>query len=128
MEQDYRQEFSTRFGHQFNRLHTITNMPISGFLHALRRDGDYERYMETRAAAFSPSTVDGLMRRSMISVGWDGRLYDCDFNLMLNMGLADAMPAAISAFDPERLASRRIAVGSHCFGCTAGARRGGSVA
>ena len=62
-------------------------MPISRFLHALRRDGEYERYMDTLASAFNRNTIDGLMCRSMISVGWDGRLYDCDFNQMLGMGV-----------------------------------------
>ncbi|MEO7717357.1 MAG: arsenosugar biosynthesis radical SAM (seleno)protein ArsS [Capsulimonas sp.] len=130
LEQDYREELFTRFGIQFTHLYTITNMPISRFLHALRRDGQYEQYMDTLASAFNPRAIDGLMCRSMISVGWDGRLYDCDFNQMLGMGLTDNVLGTIAQFEPSLLKGRRIALGSHCFGCTAGAGSscGGAVA
>ena len=131
IERDFRRELDARFGIRFNHLYTITNMPISRFLHFLHRSGNYEHYMAKLVQSFNPATVEGLMCRSMISVGWDGRLFDCDFNQMLELELAEAgRPRRIDSLNWSELNSRRIATGSHCFGCTAGAGSscGGAVA
>jgi radical SAM/Cys-rich protein len=121
LEADYRRELHARYGVEFTRLYTITNMPISRFLDDLLRTGKYDTYMETLVEAFNPAAVDGLMCRTMISVDWEGRLFDCDFNQMLDLPVAAQAPQTIHDFDLIRLAGRRIATGQHCFGCTAGA-------
>ncbi len=121
LEIDWKRELRRRYGVSFNRLYTITNMPISRYLQFLLDSGNLQGYMDRLAAAFNPAAVEGLMCRSTLSVGWDGRLYDCDFNQMLDIGTADEAPQTIFDATPELLASRRIAVGPHCFGCTAGA-------
>jgi radical SAM/Cys-rich protein len=120
LEADWKREMQRRYGISFNRLYTITNMPISRFLQFLIDSGNLEAYMEKLVASFNPAAVDGLMCRYTLSVGWDGRLYDCDFNQMIDLGTESQVPQTI--FDADRsLASRRIVVGPHCFGCTAGA-------
>jgi hypothetical protein len=105
-------------------------MPIARFAEWLDRAGLRAEYMERLEHGFNPATLDGLMCRSLISVGWDGRLHDCDFNQMLEMGLAGECPATIFGLDLGRLAERRILTGDHCFGCTAGAGSscGGAIA
>ncbi len=130
IEADFKRELMNRYGISFNRLYTITNMPIRRFLDYLRRSGNEERYMRKLVEAFNPATVDGLMCRNLVSVDWTGQLYDCDFNQMLELDVAPELPQTIADFDPERLARRRIMTGSHCFGCTAGAGSscGGAVA
>lgn len=121
IEKDFKRELSARYGIFFNRLYTITNMPINRFLDYLRRSGNEERYMRKLLDAFNQSTVDGLMCRNLVSVDWTGRLYDCDFNQMLELGVAPEFPQTIADFNPEKFAQRRIMTGPHCFGCTAGA-------
>jgi radical SAM/Cys-rich protein len=121
IEADFKRELMDRHGIFFNHLFTITNMPIKRFLDYLRRSGNEERYRRKLVEAFNPPTVAGLMCRNLVSVDWTGRLYDCDFNQMLELGFAPELPQTIAAFDPEKLARRRIMTGSHCFGCTAGA-------
>ncbi len=130
IEADFKRELMNRYGIAFNHLYTITNMPIKRFLDYLRRSGNEERYMRKLVEAFNPTTVDGLMCRSLVSVDWTGRLYDCDFNQMLELGVAPELPQTIADLDPARFARRRIMTGSHCFGCTAGAGSscGGAVA
>jgi radical SAM/Cys-rich protein len=130
LERDWKRELSRRFGVSFNRLYTITNMPISRYLEFLVASGNLQAYMEKLVGAFNPSTVDGLMCRSTLSVGWDGRLYDCDFNQMIDLGVDSGAPQTIFDATVERLTGRRIAVGRHCFGCTAGAGSscGGTIA
>ncbi|GIL40059.1 arsenosugar biosynthesis radical SAM (seleno)protein ArsS [Roseiterribacter gracilis] len=120
LEQDYRTRLRSDFGIEFSRLLTITNMPISRFLHALERDGEAQAYQQLLIDSFNPQAVDGVMCRSMLSVGWDGKLYDCDFNQMLEMKLPGP---SHTIWDIDTLAAvdRRIAMGPHCFGCTAGA-------
>jgi radical SAM/Cys-rich protein len=133
LERDWRRELHRRYGIQFNRLFTITNMPISRYLEWLEQSGNTEAYLTRLVNAFNPATIDRLMCRYTISVGWDGRLYDCDFNQMLDLGVA--AEASQSVFDliaqleshatggggPAGLGGRRISTGPHCFGCTAGA-------
>jgi radical SAM/Cys-rich protein len=121
LERDTREWLLAHHGIVFHSLFTITNMPISRFAAWLRRAGNYEAYMARLQAAFNPSTLPGLMCRSLVSVGYDGRLYDCDFNQMLELGLEAGQPATIFDFDLRRLSGRPVRTGEHCFGCTAGA-------
>jgi radical SAM/Cys-rich protein len=120
LEADYRRELDARFGLHFNRLLTIANMPIGRFLEDLEQDGRAEGYRALLDASFNPLTLDGLMCRQQLAVGWDGTLYDCDFNLALGIPVAYGAPDHISRFDPDPLATRRVVTGEHCFGCTAG--------
>ena len=120
LEDAYRQQLGDRFGIVFNQLYTITNMPINRFLEALTRDHEHDRYLELLTQNFNPATVDGLMCRTMVNVGWNGTLYDCDFNQMLNMTIGPGTPSHLRDFDASVLSSREIRTGRHCFGCTAG--------
>jgi radical SAM/Cys-rich protein len=120
LEDDYRRHLGEQFGIVFNNLYTITNMPISRFLTDLVRHGNYDRYMDLLLEEFNPQTVNGVMCRTMVSVGWDGALYDCDFNQMLEMPINHGLPQHIRDFDAFLLGRREIRTGSHCFGCTAG--------
>ncbi len=121
IEADFRRELLARHGVTFDHLYTITNMPIRRFLEYLRRSGNEERYMRRLVDSFNPAAVEGLMCRTTLSVDWTGRLYDCDFNQMLELGVDGALPQTIGEFDPDRFALRRIETAAHCFGCTAGA-------
>lgn len=120
LEDAYRRELKARHDIEFTRLFTITNMPISRFLDDLVRRGEYERYMETLVGAFNPATLGGLMCRTTLSVGWDGRLFDCDFNQMLELPLVRGLPRSIGEADLAQLRSRPIVTHEHCYGCTAG--------
>jgi radical SAM/Cys-rich protein len=124
IEAEWKGELLRRHGIRFDALYCITNMPISRYLDWLIESGNLDGYMERLVNAFNPSTIDGLMCRSLISVGWDGRLYDCDFNQMLDLAIGH-----IRDLHPAALIGRRIVVGRHCFGCTAGAGSscGGSI-
>jgi radical SAM/Cys-rich protein len=126
LEARYRDELSRNFGITFDRLLTINNMPISRFAAQLDRSGQHSEYMGLLVNHFNPVTVAGLMCRTLLSVGWDGGLYDCDFNQMLAMPLlVDGRPLTIlDVDDPSALAGNRIATGTHCFGCTAGSGSG----
>ena len=123
LEADYKRELKAKFGLVFNGLYTITNMPINRFRLHLDKTGQYEAYMEKLLAAFNPAAAAGVMCRSLISVGYDGRLYDCDFNQMLEMDALDerGRPLTIFDFDFARAIKRRIKFDDHCLGCTAGA-------
>jgi radical SAM/Cys-rich protein len=120
LEDAYRQHLGEWHGIVFNQLYTITNMPLSRFLGELVRQGNRERYMELLVEKFNPETVPGLMCRSLVSVGWDGTLYDCDFNQMLDLPVNHGLPHHLLDFDAYLLARREIRTGAHCFGCTAG--------
>ena len=121
IETEYRHELAKRHGIVFNHLYTITNMPIARFRHFLERTGNYERYLRRLSDAFNPAAAASVMCRSLISVGYDGTLSDCDFNQMLEMPVWEGSARHIRDFDYEQLATRRIATGEHCLGCTAGA-------
>jgi radical SAM/Cys-rich protein len=121
LESDYKRELLARFGITFNQLFTITNMPIKRFLDDLRRSGKEERYLQKLVESFNPASVEGLMCRTLVSVDWTGRLFDCDFNQMLEIGVAPELAQTIDAFDPTTFAGRRVATADHCYGCTAGA-------
>jgi radical SAM/Cys-rich protein len=120
IERQFKRELERQHGVVFNRLYTITNMPISRFLEFLLNTGNYEGYMERLANAFNPSAATGVMCRYTLSVGWDGTLYDCDFNQMLELPVAHGAPRHIRDFDPAALHTRRIVTCNHCYGCTAG--------
>lgn len=121
LESDYRRELRNRYGVEFTQLYTITNLPISRFLEDLLASGTYDNYISQLVTAFNPHAVDGVMCRTMISVDWQGRLYDCDFNQMLELPVSGARNPTIHDFDLAELASRHIRTGRHCYGCTAGA-------
>jgi len=120
LEQDYKRELKELFNIEFNNLFTITNLPISRFLDYLLKEGKHEEYMNKLISSFNPIAAKGVMCRNTISVGWDGKLFDCDFNQMLELGIA-ATSKNILDFDNEKLKNRNIIVGQHCYGCTAGA-------
>ncbi len=122
LESDYREELGTRFGVVFNRLFTITNMPIKRFAVQLEREGAYDAYMSLLVNHFNEEAARNVMCRSLVSVGWDGTLYDCDFNQMLDMPLMrGGLPLTLDSIHSlEDLQGLPIATGEHCFGCTAG--------
>jgi radical SAM/Cys-rich protein len=120
LEADYKRELRDNFGIEFNQLFTITNMPIKRFAEFLLREGREESYMALLTNHFNPATVDKLMCRDLVSIGWDGKIYDCDFNQMLDLETPSGKTIwEISSF--AELANSSVATGSHCFGCTAGA-------
>ena len=121
LEEDYRRELGHRFGIAFTHLLTITNMPLGRFRTDLFQKGEETNYLNLLRKSFNPHTVAGLMCRHQISIGWDGRLYDCDFNLALGLPVDHGAPDHIKFFRPADLRGRRIVTGEHCFGCTAGA-------
>jgi radical SAM/Cys-rich protein len=121
LEAAYRKELASRFGIRFTKLVAMTNMPIGRFLADLQRQGKGQDYERLLRESFNPETVPGLMCRHHVHVGHDGRLYDCDFNYALGLGVADEAGPHIRDFDPESLPGRCIRTGPHCYGCTAGA-------
>ena len=120
IEREWKRELLRLHGIRFDALYCLTNMPISRYLEWLIESSNLEGYMDRLVSAFNPATVAGLMCRNTISVGWDGRLYDCDFNQMLDLAVESPGPLHIRDFDPAALRERAIVVGRHCFGCTAG--------
>jgi radical SAM/Cys-rich protein len=120
LEGAYRQHLGEQHGIVFNQLYTLTNMPISRFLADLREHGNHTRYMQLLVEQFNPATLKGLMCRTLVSVGWEGILYDCDFNQMLDLPVNHGLPHHVRDFDAYLLARREIRTGAHCFGCTAG--------
>ena len=120
LEEDYRRELNNRFSISFTRLLTITNMPLGRFRKDLLRRHQEQDYLRLLRQSFNPQTVPGLMCRHQISVGWDGTLYDCDFNLALGLPVNHGAPDHIRSFRVPDLRSRRIVTGEHCFACAAG--------
>ncbi|MCF8030586.1 MAG: arsenosugar biosynthesis radical SAM protein ArsS [Desulfohalobiaceae bacterium] len=121
LEQEYRRNLEHRWGVRFNRLFALTNSPVGRYLEFLIRSGNFEQYMDSLIQSFNPGAVEDLMCRDTLSVAWDGGLYDCDFNQMLDLPVDHQAPSHIRDFDLQALRRRRIAVGNHCFSCTAGA-------
>ena len=121
LEADYKRELAAHFGIRFHRLYTITNMPIARFSSWLRHEGRLDEYMEALVAAFNPASVNGLMCRNTISVGWRGEVYDCDFNQQLGLQLGNGNPLFLWDLDPVTFDEHAIRMADHCFGCTAGA-------
>jgi len=120
LEAEWKRELDRLHGVSFDALYTITNMPISRYLDWLLESGNLEGYMRRLVESFNPQAAHGLMCRNTISVGWDGRLFDCDFNQMLDISLSDDAPRHIRNFDLAALHARTIRTNRHCFGCTAG--------
>jgi radical SAM/Cys-rich protein len=121
LEADYKRELKKHFGIVFNNLYTLTNLPIGRFASYLRRNNKLDEYMELLIQAFNPATINGLMCRNTISVGWRGEVYDCDFNQQLGMQWNNGARIFLWDVDPEQIEDRQIMTGNHCFGCTAGA-------
>ena len=123
LESDYKRELFSHFGIVFNKLYSIANMPIGRFAAFLRHNRQLKEYMDLLVHAFNPTTIDGLMCRNTISVGWRGEVYDCDFNQQLNMQWQNPDESGLFLWDidPEKIDNREIMTGNHCFGCTAGA-------
>lgn len=120
LESDYRRELGARHGIVFNRLFTITNMPLGRFKERLLKGDQYESYVAFLKRSFNKNTIPDLMCRKMLSIRWDGRIFDCDFNQMLDLTVNHGVDSTLSGFDLERLKKREVMVGEHCFGCTAG--------
>jgi radical SAM/Cys-rich protein len=122
LEQDYKRILYEQFGIVFNQLFCLTNMPITRYATHLKLRGEYDRYRELLESNFNAATLQKVMCRNLISIGWDGSVYDCDFNQMLEMPIPDAagnrLHIASLALDPVR--ERSIQVGDHCYACTAG--------
>ncbi len=129
LEAEFKRQLKRKYDIVFNALYAITNLPVSRFLDYLIESGNYESYMTELVEAFNPSTIDGLMCRNTISVSWDGYIYDCDFNQMLDLKVANPIQH-IDDFDMDVLIDRDIALNQHCYGCTAGAGSscGGEIA
>jgi radical SAM/Cys-rich protein len=129
LEQEYKTALQKDFGIQFNNLYTITNMPISRYLDYLLQSGNYEKYMEKLIAAFNPIAASNVMCRNTLSISWDGFMYDCDFNQMLDLKVATT-GKHITQFNSTALQQRNIVINQHCYGCTAGSGSscGGAVA
>jgi radical SAM/Cys-rich protein len=121
LEADYKEALLRDFGIVFNSLYTITNQPVARFADDLRKEGRWDDYLELLANAFNPDTVEGLMCRSTLSVGYRGEVYDCDFNQMLGMQLRNGVPQYLWDITPGSLIDRSILTGQHCLACTAGA-------
>jgi radical SAM/Cys-rich protein len=130
LEERFRRELFRRYRIRFHHLYTLLNMPIGRFKDYLEKSSNYDRYMGKLVSGFNPATVGGLMCRNLISVSWEGRLYDCDFNQALDLPLAPGLPQTIWEFDLPALAGRPIRLDDHCYGCTAGpgSSCGGAVA
>jgi radical SAM/Cys-rich protein len=120
LEKAYRRELHERFGISFTNLLTITNMPLGRFKEQLKREGGLEKYVSLLSDSFNVATVNGLMCRHQIHVGWDGTLYDCDFNLAMDLVMNHGAPDHIDKWKLDDVVHRRIVTGAHCFGCTAG--------
>ena len=130
LEAEFKRQLKRKYDIVFNNLYAITNLPVSRFLDYLLESGNYESYMSELVSAFNPATVEGVMCRNTISISWDGYVYDCDFNQMLDLKVSARGSQHIDDFDAEALTERAIVLNQHCYGCTAGAGSscGGEVA
>jgi radical SAM/Cys-rich protein len=132
LEKEFKAQLQRRYNVDFNRLFAITNMPISRYLDYLLETQNYESYMQLLVESFNPAAVNNVMCRNTISVSWDGYLYDCDFNQMLDLTIhtEGGKKPHLDDFDLATLEARPIVVNQHCFGCTAGAGSscGGEIA
>jgi len=120
IEHEYRKKLKEGHGIFFSSLFTITNMPIGRYLDFLLSSGNFEDYMSELIKSFNKSAVDSAMCRFMVSIGWDGTIYDCDFNQMLGLRVDHGTPDNIRNFDIKKLNGRIITTANHCYGCTAG--------
>lgn len=120
LQAEFKRQLKRKFDIDFNMLFAITNLPIARFLDYLLESGNYEEYMHKLVEAYNPGTVEGLMCRNTLSISWDGFIYDCDFNQMLDLKVASTSQH-INDFDLDALKNRNVVVNQHCYGCTAGA-------
>ncbi|MBI3534139.1 MAG: arsenosugar biosynthesis radical SAM protein ArsS [Deltaproteobacteria bacterium] len=120
LEKDYKKELKKLFGIEFNRLFTITNMPIKRFLKQLEREARLQEYMNLLVQSFNPKTAENIMCRDLVSISWDGQLYDCDFNQMLEIPIHLKKNTLWTIESLEELARQNIVFAEHCYGCTAG--------
>jgi radical SAM/Cys-rich protein len=122
LEQDYKKILHEQFGIVFNHLFCLTNMPITRYATHLKLRGEYHRYLELLETNFNAATLDQVMCRNLISIGWEGLVYDCDFNQMLDLPLRDRAgnPLDIASLALDEVVNRQITVGDHCYACTAG--------
>ena len=124
LEADFRGQLRSRYGIEFNSLYTMTNVPLKRFKEQLKRAGTYDQYMRTLVNAFNPAIAAAVMCRSLVSVDYSGRLYDCDINQVLDMQIAGKEPMTVFNLDFGVLMQRTIKVASHCFACTAASGSG----
>jgi len=122
LEKDYKRELRDRFDIEFNHLYCLSNMPITRYETHLKLRGEYDNYMELLGSSFNPATLDRVMCRNLLSVGWEGAIYDCDFNQMLDLPLRESAgkPLSIDSLTLDQVAGQSIIVGNHCYACTAG--------
>jgi len=118
LEKEYREYLAEHYNIRFTRLITLTNMPLGRFLDVLREKKP--QYMNLLKQSFNPQTLPSLMCRHQVNIGWDGTLYDCDFNLAAGLTITAHAPQHIKNFDTKKLSTREITTGPHCYGCTAG--------
>ncbi len=121
LQTDFKKKLKERFDIDFNELYAITNLPVSRFLEYLVASDNYIGYMEKLVNAYNPGAAENVMCRSTISIGWDGYLFDCDFNQMLDLKVASKGSQHLSEFNLDALNNRDVIVNQHCYGCTAGA-------
>ncbi len=121
LEYEYKRVLESEFGIRFNTLFCLSNCPVGRFLEFLLRTENFTEYMCLLSQAFNPVAAKAVMCRNTLSVGWDGTLYDCDFNQMLGLQVNHGLPAHIDNFDMEKLQRREIVINNHCYACTAGA-------
>ena len=121
LQAEFKRQLMRRYQIEFNNLFAITNLPISRFLDYLLESNNYHDYMQLLVESFNPATIEGLMCRNTISISWDGYIYDCDFNQMLDLKVTAPKSQHINDFDLEQLKDRSIVLNQHCYGCTAGA-------
>ena len=129
LQAEFKRQLKRKYDIDFNTLFAITNLPIARFLDYLLESGNYEEYMQKLVEAYNPATVEGLMCRNTLSISWDGYIYDCDFNQMLDLKVASSSQH-INDFDLSALENRAVVLNQHCYGCTAGAGSscGGEIA
>lgn len=120
LEKDFKREMGKKYGLVFNNLLSLTNMPISRFRDYLKRSGNYAGYITKLVSAYNPAAAANVMCKSLLSISWDGFIYDCDFNQMLDLRVNHGAPSDIMEWDMKKLSERQIVTGLHCYGCTAG--------
>jgi len=120
LESEYRMQLKDEYDITFNNLFCLANMPIGRYLDYLLKTDNYDDYLQELYTSYNPSTLNSVMCKTTISIGYDGRLYDCDFNQMLDLTISDPEIQHINNFDLERLGKREIVIRNHCYGCTAG--------
>jgi radical SAM/Cys-rich protein len=120
LEHEYHERLLTEHGVHFNQLFCITNLPVGRYLDYLIESGNFEDYLSALCHSYNPAAVKNVMCQTMLSVGWNGLLYDCDFNQMLDLTVNLGTLTSIMDFDMDKLKNREIVINNHCYGCVAG--------